>query len=221
MARPAERPGNQVHAGTRRPSARGRVAPVIATIRQAGADELRQRVAELSGVLIDCVEGGASVSFMAPLDRGRADAFWTRIADDAAAGARAVLIAELGGRLVGTVQLVLAQPDNQPHRADLAKMLVHRSARRQGIGTALMRGAEQAARRLGKTLLVLDTVQGEAGELLYARLGWVRVGAIPGYALLPRGGLCATVYYYRSLNPSLTGLANAAPEPRSFGIELS
>ncbi len=173
---------------------------MIAAIRQVSAAELRRRMAELSEVLIDCVEGGASVSFMAPLTRERADAFWTRVAGDVACGARLVLVAETEGRLMGTVQLVLAQPENQPHRADLAKMLVHRSARRQGIGTALLRGAEQAAVREGKTLLVLDTVEGAEGERLYSGLGWVRVGPIPGYALLPYGGLCATVVYYRSLN---------------------
>ena len=152
----------------------------------------------LADVLIDCVEGGASVSFMHPLTRDRAVAFWRGVAQGAAVGERALLVAEDGHGLCGTVQLVLDQPENQPHRADLAKMLVHRRARRQGLGAALLRAAEATARECGKTLLVLDTANGEA-ERLYERLGWTRVGMIPGYALLPQGGLCATTVYYRNL----------------------
>ena len=143
----------------------------------------------LADVLIDCVEGGASVSFMHPLTRDRAVAFWRRVADGVAAGERALLVAEDARGVCGTVQLVFDLPENQPHRADLAKMLVHRRARRQGLGAALMRAAEATARDCGKTLLVLDTVTGGDAERLYERLGWVRVGDIPGYALMPRGGL--------------------------------
>jgi GNAT superfamily N-acetyltransferase len=157
-------------------------------------------IAALAEVLIDCVEGGASVSFMHPLSRDRASAFWRGVARDVTAGARALLIAEDARGLCGTVQLVLAQPENQPHRADLAKMLVHRRARRLGLGAALMRAAEVTARECGKTLLVLDTVTGADGERLYARLGWTRVGVIPNYALLPRGGYCSTTVFYRNLN---------------------
>ena len=152
----------------------------------------------LAGVLIDCVEGDASVSFMHPLPRDRAVAFWCRVAHGVAAGERALLVAEDAHGLCGTVQLVLDQPENQPHRADLAKMLVHRRVRRQGLGAALMRAAEATARDCGKTLLVLDTANEEA-ERLYERLGWVRVGDIPGYALWPRGGLCSTTVYFRDL----------------------
>ncbi len=125
----------------------------------------------LAELLIDCVEGGASVSFMHPLSMARALAFWRGIADDVTTGARALLVAEDLGRIVGTVQLVLDQPENQPHRADVSKMLVHRRARRRGVGAALMGAAEQLARELGKTLLVLDTASADA-ERLYARLGW-------------------------------------------------
>ena len=152
----------------------------------------------LADVLIDCVEGGASVSFMHPLPRDRAVAFWRRVAKEVAAGERALLIADDARGLCGTVQLVLEQPENQPHRADLSKMLVHRRARRQGLGAALMRAAEGTARECGKTLLVLDTANDDA-ERLYERLGWTRVGVIPGYALLPQGGLCGTTVYYRNL----------------------
>jgi GNAT superfamily N-acetyltransferase len=151
----------------------------------------------LADVLIDCVEGGASVSFMHPLSRDRAVAFWRRVAEGVAAGERALLIAEDQQGLCGTVHLILDQPENQPHRADLTKMLVHRRARRQGLGAALLKAAETTARDCGKTLLVLDTVTGAAGERLYERAGWQRVGEIPGYALFPRGGLCSTTVFYR------------------------
>ncbi|PYM68607.1 MAG: GNAT family N-acetyltransferase [Candidatus Rokuibacteriota bacterium] len=156
------------------------------------------QIDELAGVLIDCVEGGASVSFMHPLPRDRAAAFWRRVGQEVAAGERALLVAEDARGLCGTVQLVVHQPENQPHRADLSKLLVHRRARRQGLGEALMRAAEATARECGKTLLVLDTANDEA-ERLYERLGWERVGVIPGYALLPHGGLCGTTVYYRNL----------------------
>lgn len=157
------------------------------------------QVQALADLLIDVVEGGASVSFMLPLSKQKARAFWQRVAEGVARGERALLIAEDAQGLVGTVQLVLDQPENQPHRADLAKMLVHRRTRRQGLGAALMREAEQLARECGKSLLVLDTVTGSDGERLYARLGWQRCGVIPGYALWPKGGLCATTYFYREL----------------------
>ncbi len=156
------------------------------------------QIDELAGVLIDCVEGGASVSFMHPLPHDRAAAFWRRVGQDVAAGERALLVAEDARGLCGTVQLVLDQPENQPHRADLSKLLVHRRARRQGLGEALMRAAEATARECGKTLLVLDTAN-DGAERLYERLGWERVGVIPGYALLPHGGLCGTTVYYRNL----------------------
>jgi GNAT superfamily N-acetyltransferase len=154
----------------------------------------------LARVLIDCVEGGASVSFMHPLTRDRAVAFWRRVAEGVASGERALLIAEDAEGLCGTVQLVLDQPENQPHRADLGKMLVHRRARRQGLGAALMRAAETTALECGKTLLVLDAVTDGDAARLYERLGWVRVGDIPGYALMPRGGLCSTTVFYRNLH---------------------
>jgi GNAT superfamily N-acetyltransferase len=153
----------------------------------------------LADVLIDCVAGGASVSFMHPLPRSRAVAFWRQAAHGVAAGERALLVAEDTQGLCGTVQLALDLPENQPHRADLSKMLVHRRARRQGLGTALMRAAEATALECGKTLLVLDAVTGGDAARLYERLGWVRVGDIPGYALMPQGGLCSTTVYYRNL----------------------
>jgi GNAT superfamily N-acetyltransferase len=157
------------------------------------------QINELAGVLIDCVEGGASVSFMHPLTRDRAVAFWRRVANGVTAGERALLVAQDQQGVCGTVQLVLNQPENQPHRADLAKMLVHRRARRQGLGAALIQAAEATARECGKSLLVLDAVTGGDAARLYERLGWVRVGEIPGYALFPQGGLCSTTVFYRNL----------------------
>ena len=158
------------------------------------------QIDELADVLIDCVDGGASVSFMDPLTRDRAVAFWRRVAQGVAAGKRALLVAEDADGICGTVQLIFDLPENQPHRADLAKMLVHRRARRQGLGAALMHAAETTARECGKTLLVLDAVTGGDAARLYQRLGWVRVGDIPRYALLPQGGFCSTTVFYRNLD---------------------
>ncbi len=158
------------------------------------------QIEALADVLIDCVEGGASVGFMLPLTRDRALAFWRRVADDVAAGRRVLLMAEDAQGTCGTVQLIFDLPENQPHRADLAKMQVHRRVRRQGLGEALMRAAEATAREAGKTLLVLDAVTDGDAYRLYERLGWVRVGDIPKYALFPAGGFCSTTYFYRDLS---------------------
>ena len=153
----------------------------------------------LCEVLLDCVEGDASVGFMQPLPRERALAFWRGVAEGVARGERALLVAEdAAGNIVGTVQLVLAQPDNQPHRADIAKMLVHRRARRQGLGALLMQAAELVALQAGKTLLVLDTSSDDAARL-YERQGWQHCGVIPGFALWPRGGLCPTTIFFKPL----------------------
>jgi GNAT superfamily N-acetyltransferase len=157
------------------------------------------QVRGLAELLIDCVDGGASVSFMHPLPIAKALNFWRRVAAAVAQGERALLVAEDAGGIVGTVQLILDQPENQPHRADLSKMLVHRRARRQGLGAALLRAAENLGRDCGKSLLVLDTASSDA-ERLYASLGWQRCGVIPGYALLPHGGFCDTTYFYRTLS---------------------
>jgi GNAT superfamily N-acetyltransferase len=174
-----------------------KIGPVWSVRRLHAVDEAQ--IGELADVLIDCVEGGASVSFMQPLTRDRAVAFWRRVARDVAAGGRALLVAGDARGVCGTVQLVFDLPENQPHRADVAKMLVHRRARRQGLGAALMRAAEATARECGRTLLVLDAVTGGDAARLYEHLGWTRVGVIPGYALFPEGGLCDTTVYYRNL----------------------
>jgi GNAT superfamily N-acetyltransferase len=172
------------------------------TIRHLSPQEAREQIGALSAVLIDCVEGGASVSFMSPLTHERADAFWQGVAEGVAAGERILLVAREGssGRIVGTVQVILKQPENQPHRADIAKMLVHGGARKRGIGAALMQAAEDAARMAGKS--VLDTVTGGDAERLYERAGWTRSGVIPNYALWPKGGFCDTTVFYKQISPA-------------------
>jgi len=171
-------------------------------IRELTADEARAqtRIAELADLLRDCVEGGASVGFMLPLAAGRLEAFWRRVAEGVAAGERHLYVAEdEAGRLCGTLSLVIDMPDNQPHRADVSKMLVHRRARRQGVAERLLRALEAKARALGKTTLVLDTVTGSDASRLYERLGWQRAGDIPHYALMPDGAPCSTSYYFKRL----------------------
>jgi GNAT superfamily N-acetyltransferase len=136
---------------------------------------------------------------MAPFPHEQARAAFEGWADEVDSGRRVVLAAFAGDELVGTVQVVLALPPNQPHRAEIAKLLVHRSARRRGIAELLMAGAEAEARAEGKTLLVLDTVTGDAAERLYTRLGWTRVGVVPGFALYPDGRPCDTTFFWKAL----------------------
>ena len=164
-----------------------------------------REIKELSDLLIDCVEGGASVSFMWPMSREKAETFWRGMAWGVASGTRIVVIAEdAAGRIVGTAQVILNLPENQPHRGDVAKMLVHRSVRRQGVGAGLLSAIEESALAAGKTLLVLDTVTGGDAERLYTRQGWMRCGDIPGYALWPDGRPCGTTVFYKTLG-SLAG----------------
>jgi GNAT superfamily N-acetyltransferase len=170
------------------------------TVRRVGPNEASACVDALAEVLVDCVDGGASVSFMAPLARERAQAFWRGVAEGVARGERALLVAEDGeGQILGTVQLILALPENQPHRADVAKMLVHRRVRRRGIAQRLMQAVDETARAEGRSVLVLDTVTGGDAERLYARSGWQRVGEVPQYALMPGGDLCSTTFFYKHL----------------------
>jgi GNAT superfamily N-acetyltransferase len=154
---------------------------------------------ELADVLSDCVAGGASVNFMSSFSQPEARTFFDKVATGVASGDIVLLAAVLGGRIVGSVQLGLDTPPNQPHRADVKKMLVHRSARGRGIGAALMAAIEQEARRRGRWLLVLDTVPGESGHRLYLRAGWQQSGTVPDYALFPDGRLCATVIMWKRL----------------------
>jgi GNAT superfamily N-acetyltransferase len=154
---------------------------------------------QLADVLVDCVEGGASVSFMSPFSQAEALAFFRKVAASVAASDTVLLAARLDGRIVGTVQLGLDTPPNQPHRADIKKMLVHRSARNHGIGAALMARVEQEAQRHGRWLLVLDTVPGENGHRVYQRAGWMETGIIPDYALFPDGRICDTMVMWKRL----------------------
>ena len=169
-------------------------AIALRVIERVGDAELQG----LADVLVDCVEGGASVSFMLPIARERALAFWRGVAEGVARGDRVLLVAEDGRGICGTVQVQFASAENQPHRGEVAKMLVHRRARRRGVGESLMRAAEREALARGRTVLVLDTGDATAARL-YARLGWQRVGEVPGYALHPGGGPCTTTFYYRAL----------------------
>jgi GNAT superfamily N-acetyltransferase len=172
---------------------------IVVEIRQLSANEACRYVGQLADVLIDCVEGGASVSFMAPLSRAAAEAFFGAAVDEVERGNRILLAAFTGGRLAGTVQVLTAMPPNQPHRAEIAKLLVLRSARGRGVAAQLMLRAEDAARGAGKTLLTLDTVTGEAGERVYLRLGWTKAGVIPNYALFPDGRPCSTTIFWKDL----------------------
>jgi len=169
-------------------------------IRRVGMNEAMACVDALADVLIDCVEGGASVSFMLPISRHAVVDFWRRVADGVASDDRILLVAEdAAGRIVGTVQIITAQPENQPHRADVAKMLVSRNARRQGIALRLMGAVDEVARSVGKSVLVLDTVTGGDAERLYERSGWQRVGEVPNYALMPDGKLCGTTFFHKQV----------------------
>jgi GNAT superfamily N-acetyltransferase len=154
---------------------------------------------ELAEVLADCVAGGASVNFMSPFPHEDALAFFRKVAVSVASGDIILLAASLGGRIVGTVQLGLDRPPNQRHRADIKKMLVHRSARGRGIGAALMARVEEEARTRGRWLLVLDTVPGESGHRLYLRAGWQQSGTVPDFALFPDGRFCDTAFMWKRL----------------------
>ena len=160
---------------------------------------MRAHLDELDAVLAECVAGGASVSYLAPFSHEQARSAFEPVAAEVEQDRRLLLAAIAEDRLVGTVQVHLALPPNQPHRGEIAKLLVHRSARRHGIAQLLMERAESEARAVGKTLLVLDTVTGEDAERLYTRLGWTRGGTIPGYALYPDGRPCSTTIFWKTL----------------------
>ena len=168
-------------------------------IRRLEPGELGEHLDALASVLLDCVEGGASVGYMAPFTHADARAAFEAFAADAEQGRRAILAAFAGGAIVGTAQVVFAPMPNQPHRADVAKVLVHRTARRRGVAQRRMERLEQEALTDAKTLLVLDTVTGDAAERLYERLGYTKVGVIPNYALYPDGRLCSTSVFFKEL----------------------
>jgi ribosomal protein S18 acetylase RimI-like enzyme len=171
----------------------------VAVIRRLDAAEARANLDGLAAVLHDCVDGGASVSYMAPFTLDDARAAMEGFVEDVEAGGRMLLAAFDHGKVVGTVQVVFAWPPNQPHRADIAKLLVHRAARGKGIAQALMQRAEEEALAEGKSVLVLDTVTGDPAEFLYTKIGWTKVGVIPNYALYPDGRPCATTVFYKEL----------------------
>ncbi|AKM29659.1 GNAT family N-acetyltransferase [Pandoraea faecigallinarum] len=191
------------------------MSPAPITVQRLDGAQALAAVDALADVLIDCVEGGASVSFLLPLTRERATAFWRKVAESVGRGERVLLVArrrreEAGADgnadnsagacgIVGTVQLLLDLPENQPHRADVAKMLVHRSARRQGVARQLMAAVDDVARAHERHVLVLDTVTGGDAERLYQRSGWQRAGDVPKFALMPDGAFCATTFYYKHL----------------------
>ncbi|MFP3755810.1 MULTISPECIES: GNAT family N-acetyltransferase [Cupriavidus] len=170
------------------------------TVRQLHSGDALECIGVLADILIDCVEGGASVSFMMPISRQTAEDFWIKVAGSVNQNERVLLVAEnASGQIVGTVQLVIALPENQPHRADVAKMLVHRSARRAGVARRLLEEIDEVARANGKSVLVLDTVTDGDASRLYQRAGWQRVGDVPNYALMPDGTLCGTTFYHKQL----------------------
>ena len=168
-------------------------------VRRLSAAEVREHLDPLADVLRDCVEGGASVRFMAPFSQEDARAAFEAVAPEVESGRRILLAAFADGALVGTVQVAHASQPNSPHRAEVAQLLVHRRARRRGIARLLMARAELEAAREHKTLLVLDTVTGEPAERLYERLGWTKVGVIPNYALYPDGRPCDTTVFWKAL----------------------
>jgi len=152
----------------------------------------------LAGVLADCVEGGASVSFMLPFPHSKGVGFWEGMAARAARGEAFTLCVRDAEGICGTVTMATGLPENQPHRADISKLLVHRRARGRGLGEALMREIERVAARESKTLLVLDTASA-AAEHIYRKLGWTECGVIPDYALNPDGSACDTVVFWKRI----------------------
>ena len=171
-----------------------RVAPLDAAV-------IDRRMAELVALLDDAVAGGASVGFVLPLAAGELEAFWREVGLDVEDGMRMLWVAEEGERIVGSVQLVPSPKSNQRHRADVQKFLVHREARRRGIGAALMTELENCARVAGRVLLTLDTRESGAAELLYRREGWTAAGHIPNYAVDPDRCLAGCVFFYKQLGP--------------------
>jgi GNAT superfamily N-acetyltransferase len=172
----------------------------MATISRLAPGDFADAVPDLAGLLVDAVAGGASVGWPGEIDLATATEWWQGLGDRVAAGGVVILVASERDRVVGTAQLRLAEMPNQRHRADVAKLLVHRDWRRAGLGATLMRELETIALELGRTLLVLDTITGSPADALYRRLGWIEVGEIPGYALMGDGTLGPTTVFYRQLS---------------------
>jgi GNAT superfamily N-acetyltransferase len=177
----------------------GALPGALPTIRTLTGQDARAQLPALAEILVDCVEGGASVGFLSPFTVEDGIAYWSGVADAVSGGQTVLLVAEIAGDLVGTVQLGIGLPPNQPHRADLKKLLVHRRGRGQGLARLLMAAAEEAALARGRHLLVLDTATGSPAEGLYERLGWTSAGIIPDYALFPDGRFCHSTFFYKTL----------------------
>lgn len=170
------------------------------TLHTLSRDDVLAHIDALADILENCVNGGASVSFMLPFTHEKACAFWLGVAESVGRRERTVLACvDEQGELIGTVQLITDQPENQPHRADVAKLLVHEKARRKGAAMALMEALEAEARKHGVSVLVLDTSTGSGAETFYQRAGWQKVGEIPRYALMPDGAMTATSVFYKFL----------------------
>jgi len=177
-----------------------RYEPRARDVEVLGLPQFDAAIPDLAELLWDAVDSGASVGFVLPFSRDDASGWWRSLRDDVGAGRVLVLLYRVDGRAVGTAQLRLAPMPNQPHRAEVAKVLVHRSVRRRGHGRDLMRAVEALARARGRTLLVLDTISGSDAERLYERLGWIKVGSIPRYAMFPDGTLGPTTIFFRELS---------------------
>jgi len=171
-------------------------------IRSLDASQATRALESLADLLIDAVDGGASIGFIPPLEREEATAYWRTVMDSIAGGTRVLLVSEEDGPglIQGSVQLSLETRANGDHRAEVAKLFVHRRARRRGVATALMGKAEATARQLGRTLLLADTRKGGEAERLCEKLGWTRFGEVPRYARSSNGELDPTVFYYKQLD---------------------
>lgn len=176
---------------------------MIVTLRDCDEAEARSRLPELGALLVDAVAGGASVNFLAPFTQLQGEAFWSTQQNPLGTGEKRLLVAEApspaGPRIVGTVLLALATQPNGLHRAEIGKMLVHSSSRRQGIGRRLLDAAEAAARDAGRTLLLLDTEAGSDGDALYAACGWTQYGILPDHSYTPDGRLAAAAFFFKVL----------------------
>ncbi len=181
-------------------------------VRQLDASEIHRYLSALGAVLVDCVQGGASVNFLLPFKQADGERFFESVRNEVANGTRILFAAFTNGELAGTVQVIWATPPNQPHRADIAKLLVRRSARSQGIGGLLMQHAEEAAQAAGRTLLVLDTANG-AAERVYERRGWTRLGTIPRFAMMPDGSWCDTTVFWKDLETNRPTYISSADGP--------
>ncbi|WP_421363343.1 GNAT family N-acetyltransferase [Agrobacterium rosae] len=171
----------------------------MTVIRMLNGEETLSALSDLREILSDCVNGGASVGFILPFTPADATDFWQDVAKNVDRGNTIHVVAEVDGKIVGTVQVGLSSKPNQPHRGDLMKLLVHRSARGLGLSRKLMDRVEAEAARLGRTLLVLDTATGSEAEAIYPRFGWERVGVIPDYAMHPDGRYCNTTWFYKRI----------------------